>query len=134
MRKIVICALFIMLCVVGAHAATGRGYQAAANAYINNQRNTYYMISQPDVDTACRTKIFSCLAEYCGDVTVVPGQRASRCAYATESELYNYALLCLQKDTNILLPQYGANTANGAGGMNTAARLCPSYQSWIAFL
>ena len=47
--------------------------------------------------------------------------------YATESELYNYALLCLQKDTSILLPQYNTITRNGAGGMNTAARLCPSY-------
>ena len=36
-------------------------------------------------------------------------------------------MLCLQRDTEILLPQYGANTANYTGGMNTAARLCPSY-------
>ena len=47
--------------------------------------------------------------------------------YATESELYNYTLLCLQKDTSILLPQYNTITKNGSGGMNTAARLCPSY-------
>ena len=32
----------------------------------------------------------------CGDVTVIPGQRESKCQYATESELYNYTLLCLQ--------------------------------------
>ena len=81
----------------------GRGYQGLANAYSQNQRNTYYMVTQPDVDTACREKIYNCLADYCGDVTVIPGQRSGRCQYATESELYNYALLCLQKDTSILL-------------------------------
>ncbi|MDR0741741.1 MAG: hypothetical protein LBF28_03130 [Rickettsiales bacterium] len=114
----------------GTYAASGetRGSQATANAYRTNQKNTYFLVTQPDVDTACRQKIYSCLSEYCGDVTVVPGQNpGGRCAYATESELYNYALLCLQKDTSILLPQYGANTRNNTGGMNTAARLCPSY-------
>lgn len=109
--------------------ATGgaRGYAGVANTYKTNQRNTYFMVTQPDVDTACRTKIFKCLSDYCGDTTVVPGQRESKCQYATETELYNYTLLCLQRDTEILLPQYGANTANYTGGMNTAARLCPSY-------
>lgn len=109
--------------------ATGgaRGYAGVANAYKTNQRNTYFMVTQPDVDTACRTKIFKCLSDYCGDTTVVPGQRESKCQYATETELYNYALLCLQRDTEILLPQYGANTVNYTGGMNTATRLCPSY-------
>ena len=104
-----------------------RGNAGAMNAYKQNQRNTYFMVTQPDVDTACRQKIFNCLTEYCGDTVVVPGQHESRCMYATESELYNYALLCLQRDTDILLPQYGVNTAHGMGGMNTAARLCPSY-------
>lgn len=104
-----------------------RGNAGIANTYKMNQRNNYFMVTQPDVDTACREKIFKCLSDYCGDVTVVPGQRESKCQYATESELYNYALLCLQRDTEILLPQYGANTANYTGGMNTAARLCPSY-------
>lgn len=104
-----------------------RGYQGLANAYKANQKNTYYMVTQPDVDSACRDKIYKCLSEYCGDVTVVPGQRSSRCQYATESELYNYAMLCLQKDTSVLLPQYNVNTRTGANGLNTAARLCPSY-------
>lgn len=105
-----------------------RGKAGLASAYKTNQRNTYFMVTQPDVDTACRTKIYNCLANYCGDVTVVPGQVNSKCQYATETELYNYALLCLQKDTEILLPQYGVNTINGTNnGMNTAARLCPSY-------
>ena len=106
-----------------------RGQQSNVNAYIQNQKNTYFMITQPDVDTACRQKIYKCLSDYCGDVTVVPGKTSGRCAggYATESELYNYALLCLQKDTSILLPQYNTITKNGTGGMNTAARLCPSY-------
>ena len=85
------------------------------------------MITQPDVDSACREKIYNCLAEYCGDVTVVPGQRTGRCQYATETELYNYAMLCLQKDTSVLLPQYNSNMRTGAGGTNTAARLCPPY-------
>lgn len=104
-----------------------RGNAGIANTYKTNQRNNYFMVTQPDVDTACREKIFKCLSDYCGDVTVVPGQRESKCQYATERELYNYALLCLQRDTEILLPQYGANTKNSTGGMNTAARLCPSY-------
>lgn len=104
-----------------------RGQKGVANAYIQNQRNTYFMITQPDVDTACRQKIYNCLSDYCGDVTIIPGKTSGRCMYATESELYNYALLCLQKDTSILLPQYNTITKNGTGGMNTAARLCPSY-------
>lgn len=104
-----------------------RGNAGLANAYKTNQRNTYFMVTQPDVDTACREKIYKCLSDYCGDAMVVPGQRASKCQYATESELYNYALLCLQKDNQVLLPQYAANTIHGGGGMNTAARLCPSY-------
>ena len=106
----------------------GRGNQNAANAYMTNQRNTYFMITQTDVDTACREKIYKCLSDYCGDVTSVPGQRTGgRCQYSSESELYNYAMLCLQKDTSTLLPQYGIGTKNYAAGMNTAARLCPSY-------
>ncbi|MCQ2562674.1 MAG: hypothetical protein MJ158_03625 [Alphaproteobacteria bacterium] len=105
----------------------GRGKQTVANAYIQNQKNTYFLVTQPDVDTACRQKIYSCLSDYCGDVTVIPGKTSGRCAYASESELYNYALLCLQKDTSILLPQYSVNSKYSAGGMNTAARLCPSY-------
>ena len=104
-----------------------RGNAGVANAYKTNQRNTYFIVSQPDVDTACREKIFKCLTDYCGDVTLVPGQRESKCKYATETELYNYTMLCLQRETEILLPQYGANTRNYTGGMNTAAQLCPSY-------
>ena len=118
------------LCAVpafGATPTTGRGYQSLANAYQTNQRNTYYMVTQPDVDSACREKIYNCLVEYCGDVTVLPGQRTGRCQYATETELYNYALLCLQRDTDVLLPQYNTNTRTGTGGLNTAARLCPPY-------
>ena len=111
----------------GVSTAGSRGQKGIANAYIQNQRNTYFMITQPDVDTACREKIYKCLSDYCGDVTVVPGKTSGRCMYATEGELYNYALLCLQKDTSILLPQYNTMTKNGTGGMNTAARLCPSY-------
>ncbi|MBQ2005775.1 MAG: hypothetical protein II219_03115, partial [Alphaproteobacteria bacterium] len=86
-----------------------RGYQGQANAYKANQRNTYYMVTQQSVDTACREKIYACLTEYCGDVTVVPGQRSSKCQYATESELYNYTMLCLQKDTSVLMAQYDTN-------------------------
>jgi len=113
-----------------------RGNAGIANAYKTNQRNTYFMVTQPDVDTACRQKIYACLSDYCGDVTVAGAQVTSKCQYATESELYNYTLLCLQKDTEILLPQYGANTVNSTGGMNTAARLCPSYvqQELLSYL
>ena len=111
----------------GTTNTVNRGYQGLANSYLTNQRNTYYMVTQPDVDSACREKIYNCLAEYCGDVTVVDGQMSNRCQYATESELYNYALLCLQRDTSPLLPQYSAGMRISNGGMNTAARLCPSY-------
>ena len=111
----------------GASNGGTRGQKGLVNAYMQNQRNTYFIYTQPDVDTACREKIYKCLSDYCGDVTIVPGKTSGRCMYATESELYNYALLCLQKDTSILLPQYNTITKNGAGGMNTAARLCPSY-------
>ncbi|MBO5662425.1 MAG: hypothetical protein J6S12_01015 [Alphaproteobacteria bacterium] len=116
--------------IAGAPSTGGtnlRGNAGIAQAYKNNQRNTYFMVTQPDVDTACRQKIYACLSDYCGDVTIVPGQRQSKCQYASENELYNYALLCLQKDTEILLPQYGVNTVNGKNGSNTAAHLCPSY-------
>jgi len=120
-----------------ANAGT-RGQKNVVNAYVQNQKNTYFMITQPDVDTACRERIYKCLSDYCGDVTVVPGKTSGRCAngFASESELYNYALLCLQKDTSILLPQYNTITKNGTGGMNTAARLCPSYvqQEVMAYL
>ena len=114
----------------GASNGGSRGQKGVVNAYIQNQRNTYFMITQPDVDTACREKIYKCLSDYCGDVTIVPGKTSGRCMSSVgnlESELYNYALLCLQKDTSILLPQYNTITKNGSGGMNTAARLCPSY-------
>lgn len=117
-------------------AGTLRGNQGLADAYRWNQRNTYYMVNVPDVDSACRTKIDRCLSDYCGDVTVVPGQVSGRCAYATESELYNYVLMCLRKDTSMLLPNYAAGTKMGVGGVNTAAHLCPSYvqQELMAWL
>ncbi len=130
MKNMLLTAGLFSICIgagVANAATSGRGNQASANAYMNNQRNTYFMITQPDVDTACRERIYKCLSDYCGDVTAVPGQRSGRCQYSSESELYNYALLCLQKDTSVLLPQYGANTKNYSGGMNTAARLCPPY-------
>ncbi len=118
-----------MIYTNSAGASTGgtRGQQGLVNAYQQNQRNTYFLVTQPDVDTACRQKIYNCLAEYCGDAIIVPGKTSGRCSYATEIELYNYALLCLQKDTSILLPQYSTGTKNNIGGTNTAARLCPSY-------
>nr|MBQ0091326.1 hypothetical protein [Candidatus Enterousia merdequi] len=114
----------------GASTYGTRGQQGIANAYIQNQKNTYFLVTQPDVDTACREKIYKCLSDYCGDVTIVPGKTSGRCTSTVgnlEGELYNYALLCLQKDTSILLPQYNTMTKNGTGGMNTAARLCPKY-------
>ena len=117
-------------------AGTLRGNQGLANTYKQNMRNTYYMVNVPDVDSACRTKIDKCLSDYCGDVTVVPGQVSGRCAYATESELYNYVLMCLRNDTSLLLPNYAAGTRMGVGGVNTAAHLCPSYvqQELMAWL
>lgn len=106
---------------------SNRGNSGLADAYRTNQRNTYYLVTKPDVDTACRNKIYECLSNYCGDTTVVPGQRGNNCDYATESELYNAALLCLQKDTDALLSSFSTSYNAGGKGMNTAARLCPSY-------
>ncbi len=105
----------------------GNGSASLTSQYRRNQLNSYYMVATPDVDSVCRTKIFECLAEYCGDVTVLPGQRGSRCDYATEGELYNWTLICLQKDNSNLIPQYNTNLQTSGRGMNTAARLCPSY-------
>ncbi len=123
--------VFTCLCLLnGAAVAATSGSRGDANlaeAYRTNQRNTYYMVTQPDVDSACRDKIYKCLSSYCGEVTVVPGQRGNKCDYATESELYNAALLCLQKDNSSLLPTYSTSYKMGGKGMNTAARLCPSY-------
>jgi hypothetical protein len=115
-------------------ASTQRGHQQLAEVYRQNQRNTFYIVNTPDVDTACRNKIFQCLADYCGDVTVIPGQRGGRCTSATEGELYNWVLLCLQRDNEPLMPNFA--TAVGGGGMNTAARLCPSFvqQELMAYL
>ncbi|NMA32607.1 MAG: hypothetical protein GX944_01595 [Alphaproteobacteria bacterium] len=123
-----ILASLCLLTSVAVAAPTGnRGNAGLADAYRTQQRNTYYLVTQPDVDTACRNKIYQCLSDYCGDVTVVPGQRNNRCQYASESELYNAALLCLQKDNTALLPSFSTSYAMGGKGMNTAARLCPSY-------
>lgn len=105
-----------------------RGLNAHAQAYRINQRNLYYMVTQPDVESSCRERIMACLNDYCGDMTIIPGQNTGgRCAYATESELYNAALLCLQKDTSVLLPQYTSSVYSNKGGVNTAASLCPKY-------
>ena len=149
MKKILIFALSILLIAPvmaaetsragGINAApTGRGNAGLANAYLTNQRNTYYIVNVPDVDTACRNRIFQCLADYCGDVTVIPGQRGGRCTSASEGELYNYVLLCLQKDTTPLMPNYasGSLTMQGGMGMNSAARLCPSFvqQELLSYL
>lgn len=136
MKKIFACVALIGVCLYGfaasaasiASANSGtRGNTGLANAYRNNRLNTYYMVNQPDVDSACRTKIYNCLTSYCGDPTYVAGHMESRCQFASETELYNYALLCLQKDNDVLLPQYNNNYRTGGAGMNTAARLCPSY-------
>ncbi|MBO4672055.1 MAG: hypothetical protein J5608_00165 [Alphaproteobacteria bacterium] len=124
--------------VSGATNSTSRlrGTQGVANAYKQIQVANYYMATQVDVGTACSEKIMNCLTEYCDGTTVSAGIVQGRCAYTTESELYNYALLCLQKDNSQLLPQYGVNTRNSNGAMNTAARLCPPYvqQNLMSFL
>ncbi|MDR1027468.1 MAG: hypothetical protein LBL46_03575 [Rickettsiales bacterium] len=133
MKKIIaiFAALFVGLGAARAAVSSsgdGRGNQQTANTYRNNQRANYYMITQPDVDSACRDRIYKCLSDYCGDVLVVPGTASnSSCNYATESELYNWALMCLSRDRAALLPQYGTGAASTANAMNTAARLCPSY-------
>lgn len=128
MKKLFAAFLSALLAVPAAAATSdSRGNQAAANAYRQNQRNTYYMVTQPDIDSECRGRIYKCLSDYCGDLTVIPGSRGNRCDYATESDLYNWTLMCLQKDRNPLLPQYNTNAAAGPNGMNAPARLCPSY-------
>lgn len=119
--------------------ATGnRGMQGVANAYKQAQLATYYMNTQVDVGTACSERIMKCFAEVCDGVTVSGGIVQGRCANAniTETSLYNYALLCLQKDNSQLLPQYNVNTKYSTGAMNTAARLCPRYvqENLMSFL
>ncbi|MDR1826294.1 MAG: hypothetical protein LBQ49_01220 [Rickettsiales bacterium] len=121
-----ISALFVAPLFASTVAPSGRGNQAAATAYRQTQRN-YYMVTQPDIDSACRTRIYKCLSDYCGDVTMIPGGRGGQCDYATESDLYTWTLMCLRRDSTALLPQYSANTQYGRNGMNTAAQLCPSY-------
>ena len=110
-----------------ANTAT-RGFPQLAGSYRQHQRTqNFFMVTQPDVDSECRRRIHACLAEYCGDMTALPGQTSHRCRYASENDLFNWALLCLQRDRNPLLPQFATNMAHGAAGMNTAARLCPPY-------
>jgi len=130
MKKFLV--VLLAFAALPAIAADTRGMQASANSYRQNQRNTYYMITQPDIDSECRSRINKCLSDYCGDF----GTSGLRCDYVTEGELYNWALLCLQRDYTPLLPQYAANTAAGKNGMNSAARLCPSYvqSELMAFL
>lgn len=115
---------------------SNRGIQGVANAYKQNQVAAYYMNTQLDVGTACSERIMKCLNEYCDGTSISAGVVQGRCAYATETELYNYALLCLQKDNQQLLPQLSVNTVYSPGAMNTAARLCPPYvqQNLMSYL
>lgn len=118
-------------------AITGtRGSQGIASAYKQNQVANYYMATQVDIGTACSEKIMKCLSEYCDGTTVSAGVVQNRCAYVTSNDLYNYALLCLQKDYSQLLPQYNVNAKNSTGALNTAARLCPPYvqENLMSFL
>ncbi len=55
----VLYALLSVICIGSADAAV-RGNQGSRSAYMQNQRNNYFMITQPDVDTACREKIYKC--------------------------------------------------------------------------
>lgn len=125
----VLCTLSFVLCTLSSVNAgtSSRGSQAMANALRTTQRDRFYLVTQPDIDTACRKRIYECLSDYCGDVTAVPGSRGGRCDYATENDLYNWTLMCLQRDRSPLLPQYKANSKDGKNGMNTATQLCPAY-------
>jgi hypothetical protein len=113
-----------------------RGSQGVANAYKQNQIANYYIATQLDVGTACSERIMKCLNEYCDGTTVSGGIVENRCAYVTQNDLYNYALLCLQRDNSRLLPQYSTNSKYSTGAMNTAARLCPPYvqENLMSFL
>jgi hypothetical protein len=104
-----------------------RGNAGKAQSYRNQQIQQYYMVNTPDVDTACRAKIYQCLADYCGDMTMLPGTYQGRCDFVSEGELYNWALLCIQKDSTDLMPQYNVYTKAQGKPVNTAARLCPTY-------
>lgn len=112
---------------ISSNTTNNRGMQGVANAYKQSQLATYYMNTQLDVGTACAERIMKCLNEFCDGTTVSAGIVQNKCAYATQNDLYNYALLCLQKDNSQLLPQYGVNSKNSNGALNTAARLCPPY-------
>lgn len=101
-----------------------------------NMALSYYMqMNVPDVDSACREKIYKCLSDYCGDMTAIPGVYDGRCANASEGELFNWATLCISKDFEDLMPQYGLYNRNDRA-VNTAARLCPTYiqQELLSYL
>ena len=122
--------LSTLCCVLFAQTLfAARGPQQHANIFQQHRRTQFFMITQPDVDTECRQRIFQCLADYCGDVLVTPGVTPPNflCHGASENDLFNWVLMCLRRDNRPLLPQFGANTAARQNGMNTAARLCPPY-------
>ena len=129
MRRLILSVLMATVTISAFAVVSGnRGNQQLSASYRQNQRNNFFMVTQPDVDSECRSRIYNCLAEYCGDVLVVPGNHArSQCHMASENDLYNWTLMCLQRDRNPLLPQFSANNAVRINGMNTAARLCPPY-------
>ncbi len=123
--------------VSNATTSGGRGMQGVANAYKKNQVANYYMLTQKDVGTACSERIMKCLNDFCDGMTVSAGiVQGNKCASVTNTDLYNYALLCLQKDTSPLLPQYNVNTKYSTGALNTAAQLCPRYvqENLMSFL
>ena len=104
-----------------------RGHAGQAAGFRQHQLQQHYMTHTPDVDTACRQRIYECLAKYCGDMTVVPGVYEGRCQYASEGELYNWALLCISRDFTDLMPQYNIVTRAQGTPVNTVARLCPPF-------
>jgi len=107
---------------------SNRGHQQHSLTYRQHQRNQFFLVTQPDVDSECRSRIFNCLSEYCGDVLMVPGSHArSQCHFASENDMYNWVLMCLRRDMYPLLPQFNTNNAARQNGLNTAARLCPPF-------
>ena len=122
--------------VTNSSSGGSRGMQGFAEAYRQNQVANYYMNTQLDAGTACRERIMNCLNEFCDGTSVSAGVVQGRCEYVTSTDLYNYALLCLQKDNSQLLPQYNVNSKNSVGAVNTAAYLCPPYvqENVMAFL
>ncbi len=106
------------------NSTSNRGYTGTNNSsFRQNYKANYILNNVPDIDGTCRNKISQCLTEYCGDVAALPGTTNTTCNGASYGQLYNWTLLCLQRDKSNLFTQYQV----GNNGGRTASALCTPY-------